>query len=93
MKVRLIAKTNICDEQLKSELQNVEAEQLILYCARVSNPANQRCALGFTICSFVAVMEPRKSTKRSLWQFGRFSAKNSQSSGRPLDGRQKETHK
>lgn len=41
MKVRLIAKTNICDEQLKSELQNVEAEQLILYCARVSNPANQ----------------------------------------------------
>jgi thymidylate synthase (FAD) len=41
MKVRLIAKTVICDEDLKKELSSVGSENLIMYCARVSNPANQ----------------------------------------------------
>jgi thymidylate synthase (FAD) len=41
MKVRLIAKTIICDEDLKKELASVGSENLIMYCARVSNPANQ----------------------------------------------------
>lgn len=42
MKVRLIAKTVIADEDLKKELQGLDnAEQLILFCARASNPSNQ----------------------------------------------------
>lgn len=42
MKVRLIAKTVIADEALKQELQGLDnAEQLILFCARASNPNNQ----------------------------------------------------
>lgn len=42
MKVRLIAKTVIADEDLKKELKGFDnGEQLIMYCARVSNPANQ----------------------------------------------------
>ena len=41
MKVRLIAKTVICDEDLKNELSSIGSENLIMYCARVSNPANQ----------------------------------------------------
>jgi thymidylate synthase (FAD) len=41
MKVRLIAKTVICDEDLKNELGLIGPQNLIMYCARVSNPANQ----------------------------------------------------
>jgi thymidylate synthase (FAD) len=41
MKVRLIAKTVICDEDLKNELGLIGPQNIIMYCARVSNPANQ----------------------------------------------------
>jgi thymidylate synthase (FAD) len=41
MKVRLIAKTVICDEDLKNQLGLIGPQNLIMYCARVSNPANQ----------------------------------------------------
>lgn len=41
MKVRLIAKTVICDEDLKNELGFIGPQNLIMYCARVSNPNNQ----------------------------------------------------
>lgn len=41
MKVRLIAKTIICDEELKQQLADIGPEHLVMYCARVSNPANQ----------------------------------------------------
>ena len=41
MKVRLIAKTEICAEDLKSQLATVSPEELVMYCARVSNPNNQ----------------------------------------------------
>jgi thymidylate synthase (FAD) len=42
MKVRLIAKTNICNDDLKTELKGLgDSEQLVMYCARVSNPNNQ----------------------------------------------------
>jgi thymidylate synthase (FAD) len=41
MKVRLIAKTIICDEYLKRELGSIGPENLIMFCARVSNPKNQ----------------------------------------------------
>ena len=41
MKVKLIAKTVICDPDLLNELKDSSPEQLIMYCARVSNPENQ----------------------------------------------------
>lgn len=41
MKVRLIAKTEICDEELKASLKNTSPSELIMYCARVSNPKHQ----------------------------------------------------
>ena len=40
-KVRVIAKTNITDKKLLSELNTANAEDLVMYCARVSNPKNQ----------------------------------------------------
>ncbi len=44
MKVRLIAKTVITDAELKQQLSDIGPEQLAMYCARVSNPANQTSA-------------------------------------------------
>jgi len=41
MKVRLIAKTVISDEDLEKALGSISPENLIMYCARVSNPKNQ----------------------------------------------------
>lgn len=41
MKVKLIAKTQIFDQDLINELNSASAEDLIMYCARVSNPKNQ----------------------------------------------------
>jgi len=42
MKVRLIAKTQICDPVLEAELNCFDnPEELVMYCARVSNPSNQ----------------------------------------------------
>lgn len=41
MKVKLIAKTVICDNSLLEELKSNTSEELIMYCARVSNPKNQ----------------------------------------------------
>lgn len=42
MKVKLIAKTVICDEDVKAALNGFDnPEQLVMYCARVSNPNNQ----------------------------------------------------
>lgn len=41
MKVKLIAKTVICDDELKEALKDISPEALIMYCARVSNPNNQ----------------------------------------------------
>ena len=40
MKVKLIAKTSICDEEL-AQAVGTDPEALIMYCARVSNPNNQ----------------------------------------------------
>lgn len=40
MRVRLIAKTIIADEEIKNAT-NGDSESLVMYCARVSNPANQ----------------------------------------------------
>lgn len=40
-KVTLIAKTEISNKKLEAELKNSSAEELIMYCARVSNPKNQ----------------------------------------------------
>lgn len=41
MKVKLIAKSEICNEDLKGLLTGTGGENLVMYCARVSNPANQ----------------------------------------------------
>ena len=42
MKVKLIAKTVICDEDTIKELNGLaDSEQLVMFCARVSNPSNQ----------------------------------------------------
>lgn len=41
MKVKLVAKTTICDQDIKNSLNGLESEGLIMYCARVSNPTNQ----------------------------------------------------
>lgn len=42
MKVKLVAKTVICDEEINKALNGFDnAEQLVMYCARVSNPQNQ----------------------------------------------------
>lgn len=41
MKVRLVAKTIICDDELKQQLADIGPEHLVMYCARVSNPTNQ----------------------------------------------------
>lgn len=41
MKVRLVARTIICEDDLLNELPDAGPEQLVMYCARVSNPTNQ----------------------------------------------------
>ena len=41
MKVKIIAKTQICDSELLKELKSSSSEELIMYCARASNPKNQ----------------------------------------------------
>jgi thymidylate synthase (FAD) len=41
MKVKLVALTKIVDEELLKTLPDSSPEQLIMYCARVSNPENQ----------------------------------------------------
>ncbi len=41
VKVRLIAKTQICNQDLLDSLSSNSPEELIMYCARVSNPENQ----------------------------------------------------
>lgn len=42
MKVKLVAKTVICDEEILNELKGLDnPEQLVMFCARVSNPSNQ----------------------------------------------------
>jgi thymidylate synthase (FAD) len=41
MKVKAIAKTVIINEDIIKELQSNSSDQLIMYCARVSNPENQ----------------------------------------------------
>jgi thymidylate synthase (FAD) len=41
MKVTMIGKTTITNPELVAELQSNTSEQLIMYCARVSNPNNQ----------------------------------------------------
>lgn len=42
MKVRLVARTIICEDDLLNELPDAGPEQLVMYCARVSNPSNQK---------------------------------------------------
>lgn len=41
-KVRLIGVTRIEDPDLLDEVKNSDAEELVMYCARVSNPKNQK---------------------------------------------------
>ena len=41
MKVRLVARTIICEDDLLNQLPDAGPEQLVMYCARVSNPSNQ----------------------------------------------------
>lgn len=41
MKVKVIGKTVITDPELIAQLKSHSAEELIMYCARVSNPNNQ----------------------------------------------------
>lgn len=41
MNVKLIAKSEICNEDLKQALSGTGGESLVMYCARVSNPTNQ----------------------------------------------------
>lgn len=41
IRAKLIAKTEIIDNKLINELKTTSSEELIMYCARVSNPENQ----------------------------------------------------
>lgn len=41
MKVKLIAKTAVCEDSLVNDLLVYDIERLVMYCARVSNPSNQ----------------------------------------------------
>jgi thymidylate synthase (FAD) len=42
VKVKLVAKTVICDEEVKAALNGFDdSEKLVMYCARVSNPNSQ----------------------------------------------------
>lgn len=41
MKVKLIAKTEVCEDSLVNDFLIHDMERLVMYCARVSNPANQ----------------------------------------------------